>query len=163
GPVARLGEGDNYGFSPDGKWALSRVSSSPPRLMIYPLGPGAPMRLNRGEVTEYSDGTPQWYPDSRRVLYCGAEGTQPPRCYRQTIDGGTPDAVTPTGFTGASLAPDGQTVLLQRTDGAWHLMRAGGSVQPFVALSAPDHVIGWTADSRAVYVQRGRFQPTGNV
>jgi hypothetical protein len=33
---------------------------------------------------------------------------------------------------------------------------AGGSVQPFAPLSAADEVAGWTADSRAVYVQRPR-------
>src|SRR5262249_55121274 len=48
GPVARLGEGTAIGFSPDGRWALATVRSNPPRTMLYPLGPGAPVQLNAG-------------------------------------------------------------------------------------------------------------------
>src|SRR5262245_33354494 len=48
GPVARLGEGASWGPSPDGKWVLSEILSDPPRLVVYPLGPGSPQTLNRG-------------------------------------------------------------------------------------------------------------------
>jgi Tol biopolymer transport system component len=157
GPVARLGEGSGAGFSPDGRWALAVVLSEPQRLMIYPVGTGNPVQIDRGAITRNTGGA-QWFPDGRRILSCGAEGSQPPRCYQQTIEG-KPEPITPPGFADASLAPDGRTLLLRGTDGAWSLMRPlGGTVQPFVGLSPLDEVVGWSADSRAVYVQRPRPQ-----
>jgi hypothetical protein len=159
GPVARLGEGSAASFSPDGKWALAVVLTEPQRLMIYPVGPGNAVQLDRGAITRYTEGA-QWFPDGRRILSCGAEGSQPSRCYEQTIES-KPEPITPPGFADASLAPDGQTILLRGTNGAWSLMRhGGGSVQPIVALSAADSIVGWSADSRAVYVQRPRPHST---
>jgi hypothetical protein len=43
--VIQLGEGSQQGLSPDGKWALVTVPTSPDRLMLYPTGPGEPRRL----------------------------------------------------------------------------------------------------------------------
>ena len=160
GPVARLGEGVSWGFSPDGKWVLSEVLSDPPRLAVYPLGPGSPLKLNPGGITHYLSG--QWYSDGQRILTCGSEGSQPPRCYQQKLDG-APEALTPPGFSAALVAPDGHTLLLKATDDSWHLVRAARSVQPFAALNALDRAIGWTDDSSAVYVQSSGLSPAAII
>jgi len=162
GPVARLGEGSSAGLSPDGRWALAVVPSSPPRTMLYPIGPGAPVQLNSGGLTRES-GTAGWFPDSRRVFFCGTKGSQPPRCYQQNVDGGTPEPLTPAGYSGASVAPDGRTMLLRATDNTWHLGEVGGGIQPMKGLSEREFLISWTADSQAVYVQREQFSPVVNV
>lgn len=156
GPVARLGEGSSAGFSPDDKWVLAAILSEPPRVLVYPLGPGSPAELKRGAITQYFN-LPHWFPDGR-VLLCGSEGRQPPRCYQQKIDG-TPEPVTPPGFSSATVAPDGHTLLAKATNGAWHLGRSGGAFQPVSALTPFDSVIGWTGDSRALYVQPLGQQP----
>jgi Tol biopolymer transport system component len=44
-PVVRLGDGNAQGLSPDGKWALSIVPTSPMRLTLYPTGAGEPRSL----------------------------------------------------------------------------------------------------------------------
>jgi Tol biopolymer transport system component len=149
GPGARLGEGSSSVFSPDDKMVLSVVLSGQPRLIAYPIGPGAPVELKRGGITGYF-GNPQWSADGR-VLACGNEGSQPPRCYQQKIDG-APEPITPPGFEAVSVAPDG-TLIFTSTKPAWYLRRPGGSLQPFAGLTARDILIGWTGDSRAVYVQ----------
>ena len=41
-PVIRLGEGGVGDLSPDGRWALAFVPTSPDRLVLYPTGPGDP-------------------------------------------------------------------------------------------------------------------------
>jgi hypothetical protein len=43
-PIARLGEGNAIGFSPDAKFALANLFT-PPSLVLYPLGAGEPVRL----------------------------------------------------------------------------------------------------------------------
>jgi Tol biopolymer transport system component len=160
GPVARLGEGSSSTFSPDGKWVLSSVLSEPPRLMVYPVGAGSPVELKRGGITSYFV-NPEWFPDGR-VLACGSEGSQPPRCYQQKV-GGAPEPITPPGFSSARVAPDGQTLLLKATDGTWHLSHPGSAIQPFAAVASGDSVIGWTRDSRAVYVQASGNSSSGVV
>ena len=152
GPVARLGEGSNLGMSPDGQWALALVLSLPQRLMLYPLGPGNARQLDSGAITRYTGGY-RWLPD-RRLMTCGSEGAQPPRCYLQTIDG-KPQSITPAGFADAALAPDGETLLLRGVDESWGQTRLGtDGVRPLASLSRSDDVIGWSRDSRAVYIQR---------
>ncbi|OYW06552.1 MAG: hypothetical protein B7X11_00980, partial [Acidobacteria bacterium 37-65-4] len=49
GPVVRLGEGDVWGLSPDGKWAIA-ILYTPPQLVLYPTGPGETRRLPRGDL-----------------------------------------------------------------------------------------------------------------
>jgi hypothetical protein len=44
-PVVRLGDGNAQALSPDGKWALSMVATSPRRLTLYPTGAGEPRPL----------------------------------------------------------------------------------------------------------------------
>ena len=40
GEVAQLGEGEPAAFSPDGKWLLAFVPSTPPRIVLYPTSSG---------------------------------------------------------------------------------------------------------------------------
>ncbi len=150
GPIVRLGEGSSGAFSPDDKWVLSTILSEPPRIVAYPLGPGSRVELKSGGRTRYSDDA-HWSPDGH-VLACGTEGSQPPRCYQQTIDG-APEPITPPGFSIVSVSPDG-TLLFESTEGTWHLRRAGAALQPLTGLAVNDRVVGWTGDSRGVYIQR---------
>jgi hypothetical protein len=152
GPVARLGEGNAYATSPDGKWVLSQVPAVPERLVLYPLGPGAPVQLDRGPIAHYTGGR-SWMPDSRHVVVCGTDGRSAPRCYRQAIDG-PPEPLTPAGYSHASVAPDGRTVLLSDVEDAWHRLTISTStIEPLPVLKGEDNVISWSGDSRSVYVQ----------
>ena len=54
-PVVRLGDGNVLGFSPDGAFALANVFT-PPGLVLYPLGAGEPVRLERGPIVSTGDG-----------------------------------------------------------------------------------------------------------
>ena len=52
----QLGKTVLYGdvaLSPDGKWALDIVASSPEQLLLLPTGPGEPSRLDRGTTQNY--------------------------------------------------------------------------------------------------------------
>jgi hypothetical protein len=152
----RLGQGNAQRLSPDGKWA-SAILASPPQVVIYPTGAGDGVRLAAGSVGTYSSA--EWFPDSQRLLVCGAEPSRAPRCYEQDLAGAPPRPVTDEGVL-ASIAPDGQTLLLTRQDGSMQLSSlAGGVPQPVSGLRPEDKRIAWSRDSRALYVQRGREVP----
>jgi dipeptidyl aminopeptidase/acylaminoacyl peptidase len=83
--VVRLGDGLAQGLSPDGKWALSIVPTEPPKLMLYPTGPGEPREVKHGELQNLQ--TAQWFPDGKRLLVCGSEPGRPTRCYIMDLSG----------------------------------------------------------------------------
>jgi hypothetical protein len=152
----RLGEGSAQQLSPDGRWA-SALLPTPPRLLLYPTGAGERIGIGPGTMSSYTSA--EWFPDSERLLVCGAQSSRAPRCYEQDIGGSPPRPLTPEGVL-ASVAPDGRTLLLTGQDGSSQLSAiGGGSAQPVPALTATDRRIAWSRDSRAVYVQRGLDVP----
>ena len=66
GEVARLDEGESAAFSPDGKWLLAFVPSTPPRLVLYPTRTGAERRITIDPFE--SIGSADWFPDGRSIL-----------------------------------------------------------------------------------------------
>jgi len=153
--VVRLGEGAARGFSPDGRWALGQIYN-PPHLVIYPIGPGEAIRLERGPIERYESA--QFFPDSLQILFCGNEPSKLPRCYRQAIAGRPPVPVTPDGFVRALIAPDGRTLLAIADDGGGQVMSIdGGPQKPALGLTTDDFPIEWASDSRSVFVQAGNW------
>jgi Tol biopolymer transport system component len=154
GPVVPLGEGRDWGLSPDGKWALAIVHT-PPQLVIYPTGPGETRHLPRGDLEAYQ--TAGWFPDGKSVLVCGNEAGRASRCYAQDVSGGLPRPVTPEATTKGIVSPDGQQILYSKPDGTWLVQRVGGgTAQTAPGLTTHDQIIRWSADGRSVYV----YNPT---
>ena len=77
----RLGDGYATGLSPDGRFALSLLPTSPSRLLLLPTGAGEPITLNRGTLEEYTYAL--WFPDGQRVLIEGNEPGRPSRLFVQ--------------------------------------------------------------------------------
>ena len=153
----RLGDGSAQRLSPDGKWA-GAILSTPARVVLYPTGPGQSVTLPSGTLVSYS--SMEWFPDSARVLVCGAEAERAPRCFEQDAAGKAPPrALTDEGVL-ATLAPDGRTLLLTLPDGSSRLASVDGGTQRTVTgFERDDRQVGWSTDSRAVFVQRGIAVP----
>ena len=148
-PVVRLGEGWAGDLSPDGRWALAVVPTSPDRLMLYPAGPGEPRRLESGDIREYSSA--RWFPDGKRILVCGTEAKHTARCYAQDVSGGKPRPVTPEGSRNGIVSPDGTLLLVQGSRDEYQLYpSAGGEPRPVSSLAPDDLVAHWTADGRGL-------------
>ncbi len=148
----RLGAGNAERLSPDGRWAAAIVAS-PPEVVLYPTGAGAPRRLGAGRFDPVS--SVQWFPDGQHLLVCGTQTGGLPRCYRTDLDGTDFTPLTADGVR-ASLAPDGLTMLLTLADGRAQAARIGATATRVVtAIDAGDRVVGWSRDSTAVFVQRG--------
>jgi Tol biopolymer transport system component len=149
-PAVRLGDGQAQALSPDGRWALS-ILTSPSRLILLPTGPGQPKDLTRPGLT-YTGGT--WFPDSRQVLFT-AETSAGSRTYAQDVDGGDPHAVGPEGMGASLVSPDGRSVVGAIGGGKTLLYPLeGGEPRPVPGLEPGDWPIGWTTDGRSLYLYR---------
>ena len=152
----RLGEGNPYRLSPDGKWAAAFLDA-PARVILYPTGSGEAIRLNAAPIERLT--SVDWFPDGRHLLVCGSEAARALRCYMQDVSGGPPKPVTGE-CRSATLAPDGRTVLMTLPDGSWRLSTIDRSpARPAMGLRPGDRPIAWSRDNQSVYVQRGREVP----
>ncbi len=146
-----LGEGEGQDFSPDGKWALALINS-PPQLVIYAIGPGKTIRLDRGPIVRYQMWA-KWFPDGKQILFCGNEASKPTRCYRQAIDGGPPVSVTPYGFDMSLISPDGRTVLAYNSTGKGRILSLeSGASQEARGLEMDDFPVKWSEDKKTIFV-----------
>ena len=152
-PVVRLGDGNAQGLSPDGKWALSIVPTSPMRLTLYPTGAGEPMPLENGKIQTYDSAA--FFPDGKRVLACGSEAGQAARCYLQELAGGPPQAATPPGTVHGLVSPEGNSILARDADGKFSIYPVtGGPPKPVPGTAPDDEMIHWSSDGRSVLIYR---------
>jgi Tol biopolymer transport system component len=157
-PPVRLGEGAARALSPDGKWALSVIYSSPVQLALYPTGAGEPRKLNRGNLENINSAV--WYPDGKRILVCGNEPGQASRCYALEISQGPPRPVTPEGTLRGAISPDGKQIVVLRGWGDFALYPAeGGQPHPLPSLGTHDEFIRWSADGRSLLILSGSTLP----
>jgi Tol biopolymer transport system component len=149
-PIARLGEGNALGFSPDGRFALANLYS-PPGLVLYPLGAGDPVHLERGPIDQYQRSA-FWFPDGKSIIFQANEPSRPPRAYRQDIAGGAPKPFLTADITPAAISPDGQTILGKDARGAWQFYPlSGASPRAAMGLTSADTVVCW--DGASVFVR----------
>ena len=157
-PVVRLGDGNVIGTSPDGAWALANVFT-PPGLVLYPLGAGEPVRLERGPIDQYQ-ASAIWFPDGKSIVFKANEASRPPRAYRQEIAGGPPKPFLAADMSPEAMSPDGQTIVGTDASGAWHFYPVSGAVSRAVpGLTAADTLISWSADGGSLFVRRGTDVP----
>jgi eukaryotic-like serine/threonine-protein kinase len=158
-PVVRLGDGNAEDLSRDGEWALSIVPSSPMQLVLYPTGAGEKRVLDRGRIESYESA--QFFPDGKRILFCGNELARATRCYVQAVAGGPPRAVAPEGTSAGLVSPGGEEVLVQNAEGAYLIYPLGGGRARAVPwLSASDVVIRWGLDGRSLLTYQAGEVPT---
>ena len=155
-PAVRLGDGYAGQLSPDGKWAMSSPVSGPQRTVLLPIGPGEPRTL------ESSFGA-KWFPDSKRLLLCGADPGKRPRCSVYDLESGRSRPLTPEGigggpFFGRPISPDGKWAIVMRNpERQWLLWPVeGGDPRPVVGLEADDIPFQWLGDGTSVYVTSTR-------
>jgi hypothetical protein len=160
----RLGPGQAFGFSPDGRFALTVLPMAPSRIMLLPIGAGQPRELpNPAGLTIQ---VAAYVADGKRVVMIASDGTQRTRGYIQNIEDGaikpfTPPGVTMPSFFEMPTSADDSRVILLGPDGLPHLFPLnGGSPEPLPMMTAADYPVGWSSDGRSVYVTLGFASPT---
>jgi eukaryotic-like serine/threonine-protein kinase len=152
GRVARLGEGAPAAFSPDGKWLLALVPSSPPRVVLYPTGSGAERQVDVGPFE--SIGAGDWFPGGDSILICANRSGEASRCYVQSLAAGAARAVTPAGTADGLVSRDGREVLaFSQALGYRRYPVAGGEPLPILGLASDDQVIRWDLDGHSLDVE----------
>jgi dipeptidyl aminopeptidase/acylaminoacyl peptidase len=152
-PAVRLGEGAGQDLSADGEWALAVVHpASDPQLVLYPTGAGEPRLFSKEGVSVY---TANFMPDGKQILFTAGEPGHQSRIYLRGVDGGKPRALSPEGYIGALVTPDGKSVVVRGTDQKSSLYPiAGGEPIPIPGLNREDIVDQVSLDGRSLYVHR---------
>lgn len=152
--AVRLGEGRPLALSRDGQWAVAVQDGSPPHLLLLPTRTGDVRRMPRGPIAEYLDWA-AWSPDGRRIYFAARDGSDVRRTYVQDIDGGEPRPVTPDGFVGLLLSPDGRTLATVDRYGEYYLCPVDGKAdpQPVSGYVDGDTLLQWAADGKSLFIR----------
>ena len=152
-PPVRLGEGGALALSPDGRWVLTALVREPPsQLVLLPTGAGQPRTFPKDDIEHYSGKQGAFLPDGKGVLFIGHEPGRPDRTFVQDLAGGAAKAITPEGVTGSVLAPDGETLVAETSDGLALVPLAGGPSRPLAGAEPGDQPLRFTADGGSLFV-----------
>lgn len=152
-PPVRLGEGYGVALSPDGQWALVATLTRPSHLLLLPTGAGEAKQLTQDIVLQRADEA-GWLPDSKHIVFAGVEPGHKPRVYVEGIEGGKPRALTAEGESGAPFsAPDGKLIAVKDQQQTWIVTLGGSSPRVVPGLGRDDFPVGWSSDSRSLYVR----------
>ncbi|HSA94159.1 MAG TPA: protein kinase [Terriglobales bacterium] len=155
-PAVRLGPGRADRISPDGKWLLARTLAVPSQLVRIPRGPGETQPVTSDEIDHLRAG---WSPDGKQVVFSGIEPGGRRRSYIQAVEGGKPRPITPEGYSGRILSPDGMHLLAysssKRSDDIKVLLFPvdGGEPKPVLGILENEEEAGWSADGRLIVFQ----------
>ena len=152
--AVRLGEGKPLALSPDARWVAAVQGPDAAQLVMLPAGPGEVRRLPRGRIVEYLDWA-AWSRDGRRIFFAGRESAELRRTYVQDVDGGDPRPVTPEGFVGLAMSPDGQTVATIDRYGEFYVYSSDepADPRPLPGYQDGDVPLQWSADGRRLFVR----------
>jgi dipeptidyl aminopeptidase/acylaminoacyl peptidase len=155
----RLGEGQAEGFSPDGKYATSRVMGPPNKLYLLPTQ-GTPKELPTGAVdVAYGQ---KFIPGSRKFILIGTEPGHKSRAYLLDPDSGAlPKAVTPEGVTRVSLITNDANFMVAQDekDQFMYYPVAGGAPRPIPGMQPGEQVLGIGGDDLTLYIGRAGELP----
>jgi len=152
--AVQLGEGKPLALSPDARWVVAVQENQPQQLVLLPAGTGEVKRMPRGSIVEYLDWA-VWSPDGRKIFFAGRESADVRRTYVQDVDGTAPRPVTPDGFVGLVLSPDGRTMVAVDRYGEYYVCPTDASTEPraLEGYRDGDVPLQWSADSRFLFVR----------
>lgn len=153
-PAIRIGDGEGYGISPDGKWAVTVKLPDRRPITLLPTGAGEARTVDIGNL---SCAWANWFPDGRRLLLNANEPGKGKRLWILDLSGGKPRAISPegVGFTGQSISPDGRSIVARGPDGRLAVYPAEpGEPRVIPGVQQGESNVGWTADGRSVFIMR---------
>jgi eukaryotic-like serine/threonine-protein kinase len=154
-PAVRLGEGQAFELSPDGRWCVVARSHNGGALFLVPTGAGELRQLTSGNLTVYG---PTWLPGGIGVLYSGRENGHKARVYLKKLDGSAESALTSEGFTVArhGVSPDsGSFLAIRGAEKQLVLVPIkGGDGQAVPGVDANEIAIQWAPDGHSIYAYK---------
>ena len=151
-PVRIAEGGYGSGITSDGKWALISMPDDPTdRIRIVPVGPG------EAKVLHWDNFRPiwaVWFPDDDHILVGGNRPGESSQSYISDRNGSPLKQLSKGGDIGFALpAPDGNSVVLQENKAVIIRNISNNTVRPLPFIEFKDVPIGWTSDSKQLFVQ----------
>ncbi|MDQ3687540.1 MAG: hypothetical protein M3430_18345, partial [Acidobacteriota bacterium] len=157
-PAQQLGEGSALALSPDGRWALAKITTSPAQLVLLPIGTGESKLIERAPLTYQPWAC--WFADGERILFAANEAGRGTRLYVQHISGGEPQTITPRTegvelCSPHSISPDSRIIAAVGPDNLIHLYPVdGGEPQRVRGAESGDMPVRWSKDGRSLLVRK---------
>ncbi len=151
-PAIRLGDGNPQALSPDGAWVLALTHATPAQLFLLPTKAGVRRSATDDSIDHVAGG---FTPDGKQIVFAGNEPGKGVRLYIQDLAGGKPRTVSPEGggLPVILVSPDGKFVQGVDTEGRRLLYPLdGGDPRPIPGIHPEEHLIGFSADSKSVFV-----------
>ncbi|HEX6941948.1 MAG TPA: protein kinase [Gemmatimonadaceae bacterium] len=147
--AVRVGDGTARSISPDKRWILGDIPTSPRQYRLYPTGAGTfrPVAWPKlANVTAVG-----FLPDGKSLYLCGNEPGRAIRCYRSALEGGEVTPVTPDSIAGFP-SPDFSVVAAGRENKWWLYPLNGGARREIPGLTRGP--LRWSPDGKALWVFR---------
>jgi serine/threonine protein kinase len=148
-----LGEGSAGGLSPDGKWAISVLTTGQrQKVTLLPIGAGQPRPVDVDGLETIQNGWARFLADGEWLIVNGNEPGHATRCFVLGIAGGKPKAVTPEGTLCGPSSPDGRFVVGVAPNSELAIYPiAGGPSRPITGLREGFRAVQWSDDGRVLY------------
>ncbi|HEX9185948.1 MAG TPA: protein kinase, partial [Vicinamibacteria bacterium] len=164
-PPVRLGEGDAFSISSDGRWVVTLTADAPPRILLHPTGAGASREVPNERHVLFDGIT--WLPDGRGLVAFGPSPGERSRGWVIAVDDGRARPFTEEGVSVVwevpVVSPDGTRVVGRDPEGHPRVYPLdGGSSEPVPGVPGAERVLQWTDDGGALFVGR-RAGPTWQV
>ena len=152
-PAVKLGQGRALALSPDGRWAVAKISE-PEGLMMLPAGAGGARSI---PITDLEHITAAAFsPDGTKLYFTANQPGRPRRTFRVDLQAATvPEPMTPEGLYGTLISSDGEKLLVTDSQGE----RSSFSVNeknsvPVIGVDRSEEVVRWAADPNSLYVYK---------
>lgn len=152
-----LGEGFGSGITPDGKMVAATRSADPHKLVLYPTGAGDQRTIDLGNLNAGVSGIENGFTfsdDGRYALLSAYNPEKEIRDYLVDLRTQRVRPVSPSGSKNGKLSPDGTRVVTLNlaTQKPILVDVASGKTSDVPGLDDDDAVIGWSSDSRSLFV-----------
>jgi eukaryotic-like serine/threonine-protein kinase len=158
----RLGRGQAFGMSSDGRW-VAAMPATEPRVLLH--SPGATQSKELPNPEQIFIDSLGWLPDGTGLVLFGQPAGRMARGYVQRLSGGPPRPFTPEGvgavkWWSIAVSPDGAQVLGRDNSGRIARYPLDGSTpEPLAGLQPDELPTAWTTDGRALLVAHGQGRP----
>jgi serine/threonine protein kinase len=157
-PPVALGPGASPRFSPDGKTAAALLFTSPPKIILHPIGTGESRELPLGNLSSVF--RTEWSPDGKHLLVVGTPGSHAAHSYNLNLETGNLQPIGPDDWQGAAVSKDGKQIAGWRSSGEaavfdvvtqqMHMIPGLKNESASTTLRADANLDRWTLDGQGV-------------
>jgi Tol biopolymer transport system component len=152
-PALRLGNGEPFAISPDGRWALTLGPDPDREIILLPTGAGAPRRIALPGIR------PAWaafVPDGARIAVGHESDKGEALVSVVALQGGSPRRLAAPRMSAGGLAfsPDGSSLAYVAADGrpmVASLSSGHAKELPGIPVARDEVLRGWSADGQYLY------------